>query len=108
MEDILQEENVQNIVIFQNLEYGIEFFGFRESMNTLVDLFCVRLGEGESANISSLPSHRTHHVRKYLLRLSTTCDSGSSPPEPIGHSAFHLQDVAHWPELAGTVRGFKK
>lgn len=78
-------------------------------MNTPIDLFCVRLGEGESAHISSLSSHRTHPVRKYLvLCLSTICDSGPSPPEPIGHSAFHLQDVAHWPELAGIVRCFKR
>lgn len=36
---------------FPNLECGIEFFGFSESVNTLIDLFDVRLGEGESASV---------------------------------------------------------
>lgn len=41
VEEILQKENFQNTVTFQNLECGIEFFGFSESVNILGDLFCV-------------------------------------------------------------------
>lgn len=99
VEKILQKENLQKTT-FQNLESSLEFFGFSESVNTLVDSFCVRLGEGESASVFSLCFHRLHHIRMYLLFfflcLSTTFYTESSPPELTGHSAFHLQDVAHW------------
>lgn len=66
VEKILQKENLQKTT-FQNLESSLEFFGFSESVNTLVDSFCVRLGEGEGASVFSLCSHRLHHIRMYLL-----------------------------------------
>lgn len=36
---------------FLNLECGIEFFGFSELVNIFIDLFDVRLGEGESVSV---------------------------------------------------------
>lgn len=66
VEKILQKENLQKTT-FQNLESSLEFFGFSESVNTLVDSFCVRLSEGESASVFSLCFHRLHHIRMYLL-----------------------------------------
>lgn len=41
---------------FSNLACGIEFFGCSESVNALIDLFCVRLDEQKSASVFSLSS----------------------------------------------------
>ena len=48
VEGELKRENFQKTTTFPNLQCGLQFFGFRETVNALIVSLCVRLGKGES------------------------------------------------------------
>lgn len=48
VEGELKRENFQKTTTFPNLQCGLQFFGFHETVNALIVSFCVRLGKGES------------------------------------------------------------
>ena len=63
----MQKANLQKTMTFQNLEGGLEFFGFSESVNMLIHFVLYWVREGKSDSVSSLSCHRIHHIRIYLF-----------------------------------------
>ena len=95
VEGELKRENFQKTMTFPNLQCGLQFFGFHETVNALIVSFCVRLGKGESCWCSF-----------FVLPQKTLCQSASSnvcQPHVTqncllqcwGPSTSYLEDVAY-------------
>lgn len=48
VEGELKRENFQKTTAFPDLQCGLQFFGFHETVNALIVSHCVRLGKRES------------------------------------------------------------